>query len=172
MGAAGILGNGDDLSFPVRLEVIGPIGTDRRKCEVRLRPQLAARPLQTETERVPVLPIDQQQVVQSITINIDDLDRFDTPGERDFFGLGQRVVLSLGKKINVILRQQHQIGAAIAIQIAGTQSVWGKLAIFQRPAFRSAPAVGSLVVLNHQFLRFPVISDVRTAIAVQVGQDQ
>src|SRR6266404_5047970 len=82
------------------------------------------------------------------------------------------MVFFLGQKIDMIFRKQNQVSAAVAIQITGTERIWGKLAIFNRPTFGRAPAVGALVVLNDQLLGFAVVSDVRTAVAVQVSDHQ
>ena len=164
--------NRDDLGFAIGLEIVGPIGADRRQREVSFGAQLPTLLLQPEPERIAIFPIDQQQVIQTVPIDIYNLHRLDQAGKGDFLGLPKRMILVLRDKIDMIFRQQHQVGAAIAVQVTCPESIGRKLAIFNRPAFGRAPTVRALVVLHDQFLWFAIVSNIRTAIAVQISDHQ
>ena len=82
LSTAGILGNGNDLGFVARFEIVRPIRADGREGEIIFRSKLAVDALKTKTERIFVLPIDEQQIAAAIAIDIDDLDGFDGAGER------------------------------------------------------------------------------------------
>ena len=72
----------------------------------------------------------------------------------------------------MVFREQQQPGPAAAVQIAGRERVRVQQPVLQRPAFRRAPAVRALVELHDQFLRFPVVGNVRLAVSIQVGHHQ
>ncbi len=160
------------MRLSVRFEVIGQVRANGRRGEIKLRPELAVRFLQPEAERVAVLPIHQQQIAAAIAIHIHDLDGFDGPGKWNLDRFVKRVVGLLRQEINVVFRQQHQVGAAIAIQIARAERIGGELAVLDRPAFGRAPAVGALVVKHHQFLGLAVIRNVGPSVPVEVGHHE
>ena len=72
----------------------------------------------------------------------------------------------------IVFAQQHQAGAAIAVEIAGGEGVGAELAVVYGPPFGRAPAVGALVVEDDQFLGVAVVGEVGPAIAVQIRHDQ
>ena len=137
---------------------------------MNFRPQLAGGILQPKPEWVWLGPIGQQQVLALISVDIEDLHRFDGAGVWNLFRLGQRVVDGLGQKIKVVVfSQKQQIGAAIAIEIAGGQHVGRELSVFNGPALGGTPAIGALIILHHQLFRLAVISQVGASVAIQIG---
>ena len=68
--------------------------------------------------------------------------------------------------------QQQQIVAFIAIDIAKGEGVGRELAVIDRPALGQPETVRSFIVLDHEFFWLAVIGDVRTFVAVEVGNHQ
>ena len=70
------------------------------------------------------------------------------------------------------LPEQQQIVALIAVDVAKGEGVGCELAVIDGPALGQPETVRSFVVLDHEFFRLAVISNVGTLVAVQVGNDQ
>src|SRR5207237_2681373 len=86
LGAPGILGDGDHLGFVIAIQIVRPIRADGRKGEVNFGAKLAACVLKTEAEWIGAVPIDEQQIVPAITINVEKLSGFDRPRVRNLNG--------------------------------------------------------------------------------------
>ena len=145
--AAGVLGDGDDLGFVVRFEIVGPIRADGREGEIIFGPKLAVG-LSADgngTELLSSQLTSNRSLRPSPSIS-STCDGFDGAGEGNFDGFVEGVILLLGDEIDVVFGEQDEVGAAIAIQIAGVQGVGDELAVFDGPAFGRAPGVGALVV--------------------------
>ena len=76
------------------------------------------------------------------------------------------VVLLLGQEIDAVFSQQHQVGAAIAVQVAGAKAVDRELAVLYGPAFGGAPTVGALVVKHDQLPGVAVVGKVGPAVTI------
>jgi len=85
---------------------------------MNLGPKLSIGKLQAEAKWIWTIPIYQQQIVPAVAINIQNLHCFDSAGNWYLFWFAKQMVGALRKKINVVLRQQHQVGAAIPVEIA------------------------------------------------------
>ena len=82
------------------------------------------------------------------------------------------MVLLLGQEIDAVFAQQHQVGAAIAIEVTGAKPVDRELAVINGPAFGGAPTVGALVVEHNKLSGVAVVGEVRPAVAIQIGDRQ
>ena len=130
------------------------------------RAKLAGLVLEAKTKRIRTVPIHQQQILAPIAIDVQNLDRLDRAGVRDFFRLGERVIRGLNEQVNIVFPQQQKIGPPVAVQIAGSQSVGVEQTVIHRPSLWTAPAVGALVELHDQLLRLAVVGNVRPAISI------
>ena len=76
LGAARILGDGDDLVLLVTLEIMLAeyASGSWRESEINLGTKMAGLVLQAEAEWRGALPVDQQQVVPAISVNVEHLN--------------------------------------------------------------------------------------------------
>ena len=156
----------------IALQIVRQIGADGGQGKINLRAKFAVGVLQAEPERIRTFPVDQQQVIAPIAVDVQNLDGLDRAGEGYFERLAEGMVGLLGQEIKVVLAQQDQIGQLASREIAGGQRIGRQLAVADRPTFWRAPIVAALVVEHHQFLRVAVIGQVRPAVAVQVRHRQ
>ena len=170
--AAGVARDGNDLHFLVRLQIVGDVGADAREREIIFRAEIAVGILQTEAERRGTVPVHEQQIVAPITVHVEDLHGFDAAGEGNFLRFAQLVVSVLREEINEIFREQQQVGAAIAVEVAGDERVGREQAVVNRPALRRAPTVRALVILHDEFFGISVVAEIGATVAVEIGDDK
>ena len=128
--------------------------------------------LEAKAEGIRAVPIDEQEIVATVAVDVEHLHRFQRAAERNLLRLGQGVITVLRNPVDGVLRQQDQPGALGAGEVAGGQGVGGELAILDLETLGRTPAVGALIVLDDKFLRLAVVGDVGAPVAVEILDDE
>ncbi len=74
---------------------------------MNLGPQLTRCVLETETERVRMIPVHEEQVIATVAIHVEDLNGLDRAGVGKLLRLGQASVGLLQEHVDVLLGEQQ-----------------------------------------------------------------
>ena len=138
---------------------------------MKLRPELTSSCLETHSDRIGGFPVEEDEILSAVAIDVEDVDGLHATGQRQFLWFGQGVVGRLRQDRNEIFAQHGDIRFAVAVEISDGQAVGSELCLVQLPLPWGAPGQFFLVVVYDKLkgFGFAKVDNVGKLVIVEVG---